>query len=262
MTSAAEAFVQTEMRDGFGIVMLNRPDKFNCLSSAVMAGLDSAITRFEEDGKLRAILLLARGKHFCTGADLDEVLDARTDRGRLDAFITGGHRVLRRLEVSPLPVVAGVNGLCLAGGLELMMACDVVFAGRSAQLGCQHAQYGLVPGWGGTQRLARIVGARRALDLMFSGRWLKSDEALAWGLVNNVVDDGALVGKAEAYCSDLAKKNPGGLAAMKQLCRNGLDGSLQEGLDMERSAAVDALMSENVSEGLAAFRARREPLFR
>lgn len=115
---------------------------------------------------------------------------------------------------------------------------------------------------GGTQRLARIVGVRRALDLMFSGRWLKADEALAWGLVNNVFDDGVLAGMAETYCADLAKKNPGGLVVMKQLCRNGLDGPLQEGLDMERSAAMDALMSENVSEGLVAFRERREPLFR
>lgn len=262
MTSAAEAPVLTEIRGGVAIVTLNRPDKFNCLSSSMMAGLDSAITSLEEDRKVRAVLLLARGKHFCTGADLDEVLDARRERGRLDAFITGGHRVLRRLEVSPLPVVAAVNGLCLAGGLELMLACDVVFAGKSAQLGCQHARYGLVPGWGGTQRLARIVGVRRALDLMFSGRWLKADEALAWGLVNNVFDDGVLAGMAETYCADLAKKNPGGLVVMKQLCRNGLDGPLQEGLDMERSAAMDALMSENVSEGLVAFRERREPLFR
>lgn len=147
MTSAAEAPVLTEIRGGVAIVTLNRPDKFNCLSSSMMAGLDSAITSLEEDRKVRAVLLLARGKHFCTGADLDEVLDARRERGRLDAFITGGHRVLRRLEVSPLPVVAAVNGLCLAGGLELMLACDVVFAGKSAQLGCQHARYGLVPGW-------------------------------------------------------------------------------------------------------------------
>lgn len=262
MTSAAEAPVQAETRESLGIIALNRPDKFNCLSSAVLISLDSAITRFEEDRKIRAVLLLARGKHFCTGADLDEVLDARREQGRLDAFITGGHRVLRRLEVSPLPIVAAVNGLCLAGGLELMLACDVVFAGKSAQMGCQHARYGLVPGWGGTQRLARIVGSRRALDLMFSGRWLKADEALAWGLVNNVVDDATLVAQAEAYCSDLARKNPDGLVAMKQLCRNGLDRSLQEGLDMERSAVVDELMSENVSEGLAAFQERREPLFR
>lgn len=262
MSGDAQAPVLTAIRNGVGIVELNRPDKFNCLSSAVMAGLDEALTKFESDRAVRAILLHARGKHFCTGADLDEVLDARMERGRLEAFITGGHRVLRRFEISPLPIVAAVNGLCLAGGLELMMACDVVFAARSARMGCQHARYGLVPGWGGTQRLARIVGSRRALDLMFSGRWLDTDEAEAWGLVNHVVDDHALTGSAETYCADLAKKSPNGLTVMKQLCRNGLDGSLQEGLDMERGAVVDALMSDNVSEGLAAFRERREPLFR
>lgn len=261
MSGQTEAPVRTEIRDGIGFMELNRPHKFNCLSSAVMAGLDEALTSFESGRGVRAILLQARGKNFCTGADLDEVLYARKDRGRLEEFIASGHRILRRLEVSRLPVVAAVNGLCLAGGLELMMACDVVFAGQSAQVGCQHARYGLVPGWGGTQRIARIVGLRRALDLMFSGRWLKAGEAHAWGLLNHVVDDGALIERAQAYCANLAKKSPDGLTAMKRLCRDGLDRSLPEGLDLEQAAVVDALMGGNVSEGLAAFQERREPLF-
>jgi enoyl-CoA hydratase/carnithine racemase len=191
--------VLIRIQEGVGIVELNRPDRFNCLSTSVMSGLEGALAQCEADSNVRVVLIRARGKHFCTGADLDEVLDARKDRGRLERFIAEGHRVLRRIETSSLPVVGEVNGLCLAGGLELMMVCDVVFAGRSAQIGCQHARYGLVPGFGGTQRLARIAGQRRALDLMFSGRWLEATEAHAWGLVNHVVDDGALGDAAGGY---------------------------------------------------------------
>lgn len=254
--------VLTQVREGVGIVELNRPDRFNCLSSSVMSGLEGALAQCEADSNVRVVLIRARGRHFCTGADLDEVLDAREDRGRLERFIAEGHRVLRRIETSSLPVVGEVNGLCLAGGLELMMVCDVVFAGRSAQIGCQHARYGLVPGFGGTQRLARIAGQRRALDLMFSGRWLAATEAHAWGLVNHVVDNGALGDAAGGYCAELARKNPDGLAIMKRLCRDGLEGTLSEGLALEQAAVVDALMSGNVTEGLAAFRERREPVFR
>jgi len=257
-----EAPVLIEVKDGVGLATLNRPDKFNCLSAAIVAGLDEALTEFEDNEVVRAVLIQGRGKNFCTGADLDEVMEARKSRTSLEAFIANGHRVLERLEQTDLPVVAAVHGLCLAGGLELMMACDVVFAARSAQLGCQHARYGLVPGWGGTQRLARLAGARRALDLMFSGRWLKSGEAQDWGLVNHVIDDEALAGEAEAYCGDLARKSPDGLAAMKRLARQGLDQTLPAGLALERAEVVDALLSDNVSEGLAAFLARRTPVFR
>lgn len=262
MTAETETPVLTEIRQGVGIVELNRPDKFNCLSSGVISGLDAALTAFEDDKSVRVILIRGRGKYFCTGADLDEVLVAREKRDELGAFIANGHRMLRRLELSPLPVVVAIHGLCLAGGLELMMSCDVAFAARSAKLGCQHARYGLVPGWGGTQRLPRLVGVRRGLDLMYSARWLDASEARDWGLVNYVTADDALMSDAEAYCADLAKKSPDGLASMKALGREGLDKSLAEGLVFEGHQVVDALLTDNVSEGLAAFQARREPVFR
>jgi len=253
--------VLTSIQDGVGVLELNRPDKFNCLSSAIVAGIDDALTAFERDRAVRAVLIRAKGKNFCTGADLDEVLAARKDKNDLTAFIVGGHRLLRRLEESRLPVVAAVQGLCLAGGLELMMSCDVVFAAHSARIGCQHARYGLVPGWGGTQRLPRLVGLRRALDLMYSGRWLTAAEALAFGLVNHVAADDVMANSAADYCAALARKSADGLATMKRLARSGIDETLPDGLALEQGAVVDALMSRDVSEGLAAFQGRREPQF-
>ncbi len=253
--------VLTSIQGGVGILELNRPDKFNCLSSAIVSGLDAGLTAFERNAAVRAVLIRAKGKNFCTGADLDEVLAARRSRDDLAAFIAGGHRVLRRLEESGLPVVGAVQGLCLAGGLELIMSCDVVFAEQSARIGCQHARYGLVPGWGGTQRLPRLVGIRRALDLMYSGRWLTAIEAQGFGLVNHLTADGAAAETAAAYCADLARKSAGGLATMKRLARSGIDMPLAEGLALEQGAVVEALLARDVSEGLDAFQARREPVF-
>jgi enoyl-CoA hydratase len=160
-----------------------------------------------------------------------------------------------------LPVVAAVHGLALAGGLEIMLACDVVFAGTGARFGDQHAQYGLVPGGGGSQRLPRIVGLRRALDLMYTNRWLDAQEAERWGLVNYVVADDELFDQALAYCEDLATKSRSGLAAMKRMSRQGLEGSLDAGLTLEAREVVDALLSDDTAEGLAAFQERRPPEF-
>ena len=248
--------------DGVGIVTLNRPKTFNCISSDLIAGLDEAITMFETDATVRVVLLQANGKNFCTGADLYEITQALTSRRALATYIDRLHDVLNRLQACRRPVVCAVNGLALAGGLELMMACDVAFAARDAQLGDQHAQFGLIPGGGGTQRLARIVGVRRALELMYSARWLSAEEALAWGLVNEITDPAELRDRAMAFCRDLATKNPEGLAAMKELTRRGLDMSLADGLRLEADFVVDGLRTDNVAEGLAAFQERRQPHFR
>ena len=247
--------------DGVGVVTLNRPERFNCISSELITGLDEAITAFENDDSVRVVLVQANGKHFCTGADLDEINQARTSREALASYIDRLHAVLNRLQACPRPVVCAVNGLALAGGLELMMACDVALAARDAQLGDQHAQFGLIPGGGGTQRLARIVGLRRALELMFSARWLSAEEALAWGLVNELTEPSELRDRAMAFCRDLAEKNPEGLAEMKRLTHQGLEMSLRDGLRLEADFVADGLRTANVAEGLAAFQERRPPRF-
>jgi enoyl-CoA hydratase len=246
-----------------GIIELARPEKFNCLSLAAHAAIDAALTQFEQaDSGVRAVLIRAQGKHFCTGADLEQVKALRADRAQLEAFIRQGHAVLARLGASPLPVVAAVQGLCLAGGIELMLACDVVFAGKEARFGDQHAQFGLIPGWGGSQRLAHIVGARRSMDLFLSARWVDADTALQWGLVNYVCEVDALQQAALDYCASLAERSRAGLAAMKRLARCAMEMPLARGLEVEAELAVDALLSDDVTEGLAAFEQRRTPAFK
>jgi enoyl-CoA hydratase len=245
-----------------GIIELARPDKFNCLSLAVFAAIEAAVDDFEKPGSaVRSIMICAQGKNFCTGADLDEVLALRRDIAKVQGFISTAHRAMKRLAASSLPVVAACQGLSLAGGFELMLACDVAIAARDARFGDQHAQYGLLPGFGASQRIPRLIGLRRAMDLFYSARWLDADTALQWGLVNRVVEPEALRQAAMDYCEMLATRSRIGLATMKRLARDGLEGSLEAGLKLEEEVVPGGLLEEDVTEGLAAFQARRPPQF-
>ena len=260
MTGPGDPVVVTT--DGrVGIIELNRPEKFNCLSIAVKEALPKAVLQLQSPGAgTRVILLRARGKHFCTGADLDDIRELRKDRARLAEYVHGA-QVLKSLEASDLPVVAAVNGLCLAGGLELTLACDVVFAAGDARFGDQHTQYGLVPGWGASQRLPRMIGLRRAMDLFFSARRVDAQTALQFGLVNYVVEPERLHAAALEYCHELAERSRPGMAMMKRLARRGLDMDWDAGLDFEEAEVIDVLLGADVTEGLAAFAARRKPRF-
>jgi len=253
--------VATSVEDGVGFMELSRPEKFNCLSMEALHQIDVARAAFEADQNVRAILIRSEGKHFCTGADLDEVKQLRHSHEDLDRFIGLGQDVFMGLEASPLPVVVAVQGLCLAGGIELVLSGDICIAGESAQFGDQHAQFGLIPGWGGSQRLTRILGLRRAMDLFFSARRMSAEEARASGLVNKVVPDERLRADAMAYCAMLTTRSRACLAEMKRLARDGLELSLSDGMQLEREAAVRQLQGADVAEGLAAFEARRMPEF-
>ncbi|MGE0153478.1 MAG: enoyl-CoA hydratase/isomerase family protein [Reyranellaceae bacterium] len=243
-----------------GIIELNRPAKFNAINEALWAELTSAL-RALEAADVRVVLLRARGKNFCTGGDLAAVKEMRTSRARWADFIRVGHESLRALEASRLPVVAAIQGLCLAGGLEIALACDVAFAAKNAQFGDQHSNYGLIPGAGGTQRLPRAIGLRRALDFFYSGKWADAETAMQFGLVNYVVEPERLHEAAMQYCAMLAERSPHGLVAMKRLARGGLHMEVNEALRFEEEAVVDELLHEDISEGLAAFEARRKPVF-
>ncbi|MFA5630630.1 MAG: enoyl-CoA hydratase/isomerase family protein [Porticoccaceae bacterium] len=247
--------------DRVGIIELARPEKFNCLSRQVFKIIGEALHDFESDRNIRAVLIQSQGKHFCTGADLEQIngFGGNGEEAGINSAL--GHTVLSNFEKSHLPIVAAVQGLCLAGGLELILACDVVIAGKTARLGDQHANYGLIPGWGGTQRLPRIIGLRRAFDLFYSSRWIDAETAERWGLVNQIIADDQLHKEAMAYCKTLSNRNPKGIALMKRLARQGLDSTLADGLEMEVKAIPDLVASPEIQEGLAAFMERREPQF-
>ncbi|MDO8278145.1 MAG: enoyl-CoA hydratase/isomerase family protein [Burkholderiaceae bacterium] len=244
-----------------GIIELNRPHKFNCLAIESHEFILQTLARWRADRQVRSILVCSTGKHFCTGADLDSVQRFREDASQLAQFIHKGHAALRALENSGVPTVAAVQGMCLAGGLELMLACDVAFAAADALLGDQHAQFGLIPGWGASQRLPRIVGMRRAMDLFYTARRIDAATAQDWGLVNHVCPPETLRQQALDYCHSLTRRSASGLATMKRLAYGGIDMTLDQGLSMEEDVALNALRGADATEGLQAFMERREPVF-
>lgn len=245
-----------------GVLELARPEKFNALYWPVFEAMDAALTEWEAGGEVRAILIRAQGKNFCTGADLSVVGDSAKPASGPGSSTEVGHRFLQRLEASPLPVVAAVQGLCLAGGLELMMGCDIVFAAETARFGDQHAGYGLIPGWGGTARLPRLIGLRRAMDLLFTAKWVDAATAERWGLVNHVAPDAELHAQAMDYCQGLTKRSRNGLALMKRLGRQSMDIPLADAIEAEMAEIPGLLASDDVKEGMSAFLAKRAPNFR
>jgi enoyl-CoA hydratase len=259
--NSSHAPVRTWQEAGVGFIELSKPERFNCLSADMFRRIERALDEFEAEPSVRAIVVSAQGKNFCTGAELDEVEAVSRSKQDLREFLKFGNGVLCQLEASPLPVVAAVQGLCLAGGLELVMACDVVFAADNARFGDQHAAFGLIPGWGNSQRLPRAVGLQRALDLMLSARWIDAKTALSWGLISYAVAPEALRDEAVTYAKLLAIRSRTGIAAMKSLARRALDVPLEAGLLQETEAASNILMDADAKEGLSAFKEKRLPDF-
>ncbi|MDB5857194.1 MAG: enoyl-CoA hydratase [Ramlibacter sp.] len=251
--------VTIERQEATGIIRLSRPAANNALTLESKQLIAAAVTAFEQDTALRAILLCAEGENFCAGADLRALESRLDDPVALEDYLRVGLATYDRLAAARLPVVVAVQGLCLAGGLELMLACDIAFAADDARFGDQHARFGLFPGGGGTQRLPRLIGERRALDLMFSARWIDATTARDWGLVNEVVPRAELVQHALAYCAMLARRNPEALTGMKRCVREGAQLPLAEGPRLELATAVAVLRSSGARGGIAEFKARRKP---
>lgn len=255
--------VLTEIRNGVLWVTLNRPEAMNALTPDVLTGIHDALDKAESDEAIRVVVLSGAGRAFCAGADLKFVRsESAHGSTSTNAFLRNVLRTMERLERLPMPVIAAVNGLALAGGLELLLCCDLVVAARSAKLGDAHANYGLLPGGGGSVRLPRKIGPTRAKYLLFTGEFVAADELLASGLVNLVVDDAELIPAAQSLAARVATKSPLGLKRMKQLVNDGLDQPAETALRLELLASEVHAHSDDMREGLAAFAEKRKPVFR
>ncbi len=240
---------------------LNRPAALNALTPALVAALSSALRRAEEDAGIRAIVLTGAGRGFCAGADLKEsARRSQEPRGNVP-FIRACGALAEAIERSPLPVIAAVNGVAAAGGLELALACDLIIAAESARIGDAHANYAMFPGAGATARLPRRLGLSRAKELMFTGVYLPAPEALAIGLVDRVVPDARLRAEATALAESLAEKSPLVLARMKEALNDAMTQPLAVALRRERDLNELHALSHDRNEGLAAFKEKRKPRF-
>ena len=238
-------------------VVLDRPDQLNAISPELLRDLDLACTAIEDDPGIRAVALTGAGRAFCAGADLRVVEDLAPYGAGWTEFMDLWHRVFDRIERLPPPVIAGVHGLALAGGLELTLACDLVIADEAARLGDQHANFALVAGGGGSQRLPRLIGARRAKELMLLGGWLGAHEAHHWGLVNRVVPTGTVEEATLALAQELAEKSGAASRTVKLLVDRGLDVDLRTGLELEKRKVAEHMRTEDAAAGLRAFTTSR-----
>lgn len=243
---------------------LNRPEAMNSLTPPMLSAINEALDAAAPDPAVRSVVLVGSGRAFCAGADLKYVR-AQTNGGGAAAashFLDQVAETMNRLEQCPVPVIATVNGLALAGGLELVLCCDLVIAARSAKLGDAHANYGLLPGGGGSVRLPRKIGPTRAKYLMYTADFVPAADLVGAGLVNFVVDDAELVSAVDGICQKIASKSRPGLRAMKQLIDDGLQQPMQTALRLELLACAVHAHSNDQKEGLAAFEEKRRPVFR
>jgi enoyl-CoA hydratase len=243
------------------VLTIDRPDALNALDVPTLTALRDRLHELATDERTRVVVLTGAGeKAFAAGADIKYM----SGLGPKEAKEWGalGHEVGTLLETMPKPTIAAVNGFALGGGCELALACDIRYAASSAKLGQPEINLGIIPGWGGTQRLARVAGIGFAKELIFTGRTVGADEALSRGLVQAVFDPGDLREKTLELGRLLASKSPLALAAAKEAVNRAFQGEHAENLGREAEVFGELFGSEDAKEGLAAFVEKREPTFR
>jgi enoyl-CoA hydratase/carnithine racemase len=255
---AEPAVLRDAPAEGVVRLTLNRPERLNALGREVLAALSAEIGRAVAGGA-RVLLLTGSGRAFCAGADLKE-------RRGMDAEARLAHNraigaAVAALAAAPMPTLAALNGLALGGGLELALACDLRLAAADAQLGLTEARIGGIPGAGGTQRLPRLIGPARALEMILTGDPVSAATAADWGLVNAALPDAALPAEAARLAAHLAGRSASAAALAKAAVHEGLAGTLAEGLAIEHRALLRAFATADYAEGLAAFAEKRPPRF-
>ena len=252
--------VQLRKDAPLGWIIINRPDKLNALNAETIRELYSAFMSLRDDPEVRSVILTGSGdKAFVAGADISEL--ASLDHASGKDYVLEGQELTKLIENYRKPVIAAINGYALGGGTELAMACHVRIASENTKMGQPEVKLGLVPGFGGTQRLARLVGKGKAMELILSGKMIDAQEALAIGLVNRVVPQSELLSACEALAGEMIANAPLALEYSIRAINEGLDRSLSEGLLLEAEFFGNACSSEDSKEGTKAFLEKRKANF-
>jgi enoyl-CoA hydratase len=254
----ADKTLLLERSDVYAVVTLNRPKVMNALNRALFAELDEVFTALAGDSAVRAIIVTGAGeKAFAAGADIGELAMLSPAEGQQMAL--QGQGVFRKIETCGKPVIAAIQGFALGGGCELAMACTIRIASEGARLGQPEVKLGLVPGYGGTQRLPRLVGKGAALKLLLTGDMVGAEEAFRIGLVDEVVPAEALMPRAETLARAIAQQAPLAVAACLRAVEGGYDLPIEAGLELEASLFGLACATEDKAEGTRAFLEKRAP---
>jgi enoyl-CoA hydratase len=252
-----------EHRGPVALLTLNRPDKLNALNNELIGALMAALDGIELDRSLRAIVITGAGRTFSAGADIVE-FQAHMKAGPAEAiahFMRPGHRMTRQVEAFPKPVIAAINGLAFGAGCELVEATHMALAADTAVFSKAEINIGIIPTFGGTQRLPRHVGRKAAVELILTGRRFDAKEAFELGLVNRIVAGNDLLKEAIALAEELASKPPLTVAAAIYAIHRGMDASIDDGLAIEEGAFARIVPTEDANEGVAAFVEKRRPKY-
>ncbi|NQV58493.1 MAG: enoyl-CoA hydratase/isomerase family protein [Alphaproteobacteria bacterium] len=256
------ALVRLDRAGAVATMTLNRPNKLNPLDSATITYLREMVREVEARPEIRVVRLTGAGKAFSAGGDLAGYISLYQSPAAFRDFLEVFHDLLNRMERSAKIYMAVVNGACVAGGLELLLACDVAVAGDSARIGDGHLNFGQLPGAGGSQRLPRAIGAMGAKFLMLSGELLDAAAAERLGLINRIFADAELAAQSMALCEAMANHSPAGLKGAKYLVNEGLRDDLQTGLRLELEFVHNYATTEpDAMEGLMAFKEKRPPVY-
>ncbi len=251
-----------ERKPGWARIFLNRPEAMNAFNQDMRDELAAALKELEKDEDIRVIVITGKGRAFSAGADLKEIDSYGGDPVRFQNENSRSfHGLFNLIEDLEKPVIAVLNGMTFAGGLELALACDIIIAAEDINVGDQHANFGLMPGGGGTQRLPRVLGTKRALKFILTGEWLTGKEAERIGLVSQAVPASELESATEELVANLAAKSPLAAKWIKKLVYQGANMGLKEALELEVMTIALHFQSQDWKEGIAAFKEKRKPRF-
>lgn len=252
--------VNVERQGRVAILTVNRPEKMNALNSATRNDIVAALDELRNDESIRVVVVTGAGeKAFIAGADIGEFAGRSAHQQRA---VMQQMRVFNVMEEFPKPVIAAINGFCLGGGCELALSCDIRIASTRAKLGQPEINLGIIPGGGGTQRLTRLVGEGKSMELILTGKIIAAEEAHAIGLVNELVEPEQLMARVLEVATGIAEKSPVALQAAKEAVKTAARANLREGLDREIDLFALCFASEDKEEGVQAFLEKRKPEFK
>lgn len=246
-----------------GVITLNRAAKLNSINPKLIKEFDELLDKIEKDDNIRAVIIRsASEKAFSVGADLTAAAQLAQDLEKGREFLAAGQALFRRIESFPKPVIAEINALALGGGLEMAMACDIRIASKEAKLGNPEVKLGLLPAWGGTQRLPKIVGMGKAKELILTGKDIPADEAYEIGLVNKVTEPDELHSEALFIAQQIADNAPIAVALSKEVMNMALSVPIEKGNEAELEACIKCFGTEDIAIGISAVFSKSKPKFK